>query len=224
MITFHFYGHACFSLVEDQTTLLFDPYLTDNPFQIAQPTAMDCNYILVSHGHSDHLGDTINIAKRTGATVISTAEIANLCANSNCKTHGMHIGGKHTFDFGSVRITPAFHGSGIAGGHAAGFIVKLADKTIYYAGDTSLFGDMELLGRLETIDLAILPIGDNFTMGIDDAVEAVRLLKPKQVIPVHYNTWPLIKQSPEEFQNKVRQALAIPVHIVAPGESFTIAQ
>jgi len=134
----------------------------------------------------------------------------------------MHIGGKHTFDFGYVRITPAFHGSGIAGGHAAGFIVKFGETTIYYSGDTGIFGDMALLGRLEKIDLAILPIGDNFTMGIDDAVEAVKLLQPKKVIPVHYNTWPLIKQSPSEFKEKVQSTTAIPVLIVAPGESATI--
>lgn len=222
MITFHFYGHACFSLQQDDTILLFDPYLTENPFQTAQASTVDCNYILVSHGHFDHLGDTFSIAKRTAATVITTAEIAHLCADNGCQTHAMHIGGKHTFDFGSVRITPAFHGSGIAGGHAAGFIVKFADRTVYYSGDTGLFGDMALLGRLENIDLAILPIGDNFTMGIDDAVEAVRLLQPQKVIPVHYNTWPLIEQSPTEFQEKVKRTLSIPVLIVAPGESTTI--
>lgn len=222
MITFHFYGHACFSLQQDDTILLFDPYLTENPFQTAQASTVDCNYIFVSHAHFDHLGDTFSIAKRTAATVITTAEIAHLCADNGCQTHAMHIGGKHTFDFGSVRITPAFHGSGIAGGHAAGFIVKFADTTIYYSGDTGLFGDMALLGRLENIDLAILPIGDNFTMGIDDAVEAVRLIQPKKVIPIHYNTWPLIKQSPTEFQDKVQRALSIPVVIVPPGESATI--
>ena len=222
MLTFHFYGHACFSLQQGNTILLFDPYLTENPFQTAQASAVKCNYILVSHAHGDHLGDTISIALRTKATVITTAEIAHLCADSGCETHAMHIGGKHSFEFGYVRITPAFHGSGIAGGHAAGFIVKFGDKTIYYSGDTGLFGDMALLGRLEKIDLAILPIGDNFTMGIDDAVEAVRLLQPKKVIPVHYNTWPLIKQSPEEFQEKVQSATAIPVLIVSPGESMVI--
>lgn len=224
MITFHFYGHACFSLQHGNTTLLFDPFLTDNPFQTASPASVMCNYILVSHGHSDHLGDTISIAVRTGATVITTAEIAHLCAENGCKTHAMHIGGKYSFDFGAVRVTPAFHGSGIAGGHAAGFIVKLAGTTIYYSGDTALFGDMALLSRLEPIDLAILPIGDNFTMGIDDAVEAVRLLQPKKVIPIHYNTWPLIEQSPIEFQTKVQQAASIPVLIVQPGESIPITK
>jgi L-ascorbate metabolism protein UlaG (beta-lactamase superfamily) len=129
----------------------------------------------------------------------------------------MHLGGKHPFDFGYVKITPAFHGSGIAGGHACGFIVNFFNTTVYFAGDTALFGDMALLGRLEKIDYALLPIGDNFTMGPDDALEAASLLKPQAIIPMHYNTWPLIQQDPEKFKLQVEQKLSITVHVISPG-------
>ncbi|QJW44662.1 metal-dependent hydrolase [bacterium BFN5] len=217
-----FLGHACFQLIHEKTSIIFDPFLTDNPCNIAQPQDVQCNYILVSHGHNDHLGDTIQLAKQNDATVIATAEIAGLCGKEGCKTHAMHIGGKHTFDFGYVRITPAFHGAGIEGGHACGFIVNFFGRIIYFAGDTSLFGDMALLGRLEKIDYALLPIGDNYTMGPSDAVEAASLLKPQTVIPMHYNTWPVIAQSPLEYKQAVEQQLSIPVQIVNPGETIAI--
>lgn len=217
------YGHSAFQLVHDNTSLLFDPYLKDNPYKIAQPEDIRTNYILVSHGHFDHLGDTFAIAKRTGATVISTAEIAFLPQAEGCKTVPMHIGGKSNFDFGYVRLTPAFHGAGVPGGHACGFIVNFYGKTIYFAGDTGLFGDMELLGRLEKIDYAILPIGNNFTMGPADAVEAVGLLKPQNVIPMHYNTWPVIKQNPEEFKTQVEKRFSdTKVFIVEPGQTIEL--
>ena len=221
MITLTFHGHACFSLASGSATLLFDPFLTGNPLATATADEIECNYILVSHGHGDHLGDTVAIAGRTGATVIATAEIAALVGEQQCANISMHIGGKRSFDFGYVRITPAFHGAGVPGGHAAGFIVSFYGKTLYFAGDTALFGDMELLGRLENIDYALLPIGDNYTMGPADAAEAARLLKPGAVIPMHYNTWPIIAQSPEAFKSKLKD-LHIPVHIVAPGQSITL--
>ncbi|SMC76311.1 metal-dependent hydrolase [Sporomusa malonica] len=221
MITLTFYGHACFVLKSDNTALLFDPFFTGNPVNTTKATEVECSYILVSHGHGDHLGDTVDIAKRTGATVIATAELAALVGQQDCANISMHLGGKRAFDFGYVRITPAFHGAGIPGGHAAGFIVNFFGKTIYFAGDTALFGDMALLGRLEKIDYALLPIGDNYTMGPDDAVEAVKLLNPRAVVPMHYNTWPLIAQSPEDFKEKVEN-LNIPVHIMHPGQSFEL--
>lgn len=217
-----FYGHACFRLSQGNTSLLFDPFLTDNPFGTAKPEDMECTHILVSHGHFDHLGDAISIAKRTGATIISTAEIAGMCGEQGCKTHAMHIGGKHSFEFGYVRITPAFHGAGAPGGHACGFIVKYNDKTVYHTGDTGIFGDMQLLGRLENIDCALLPIGDNFTMGPSDATEAAAMLKPKLVIPMHYNTWPLIAQDAAAFKRQVEEQHAIPVRIVNPGETIEL--
>lgn len=222
MTTLSFLGHACFQLSNETTSIVFDPFLTDNPFQVVKPEAVKCNYVLVSHGHADHLGDAISIAKQNDATVIATAEIAGECGRQGCKNHAMHLGGKHAFDFGYVRITLAFHGAGIPGGHACGFIVNFFGTTVYFAGDTALFGDMALLGKLESIDWALLPIGDNYTMGPDDAVEAVSLLNPKQVIPMHYNTWPVIAQDPEVFKQNVENRLHIPVTIMQPGETITI--
>lgn len=217
-----FYGHACFTLTTDQTTLLFDPFFTDNPFQIAQISQIQADYIFVSHGHFDHLGDALKIAKSCNATIISTAEIAHLATENGYQAHAMHLGGTHEFSFGTVRVTLAFHGSGIPGGHACGFIVKVAGKTIYFAGDTALFGDMQLLGQLEKIDYALLPIGDNFTMGPNDATIACKLLAATHVIPIHYNTWPLINQDPNLFKQQVEKLGYAQVLIVNPGEKITL--
>lgn len=217
-----FYGHACFQLTHGLTSVLIDPFLSDNPFKTASPDQIECTHILVSHGHFDHLGDAIAIAKRTGAIIISTAEIAGLCGEQGCRTHAMHIGGKHSFEFGYIRITQAFHGAGAPGGHACGFIVNFYGKTVYHTGDTGIFGDMQLLGRLESIDCSLIPIGDNFTMGPADAVEAVAMIAPKMVIPMHYNTWPLIAQDPALFKQQVETRLNIPVRIVNPGEAIAL--
>lgn len=211
-----FLGHSAFVLKHGDVNLVFDPYLTGNPWNVAGPEDIDATYILVSHAHQDHLGDTTAIAKRTGAKVITTAELARMLREQGCDTIPMHIGGKKQFDFGYVKITPAVHGSGVAGGYAAGFIVNFYGTTVYFAGDTALFGDMALIGK-QKIDYAILPIGDNYTMGVEDAVEAVGLLKPKAVIPMHYNTHELIKQSPEEFKRLVENRFNIPVLIMQPG-------
>ena len=215
-------GHACFLLQNGKNSLIIDPFLTGNPVAATTADQINCQYILVSHGHEDHLGDAVSIAKRTGATIISTAEIARSCGEKGAEAHAMHLGGKHSFDFGYVRITPAFHGAGIPGGHACGFIINYYGKIVYHAGDTALFGDMALLGRLESIDAALLPIGDNFTMGPSDAAEAANLLQPKRVIPMHYNTWPLIAQSPENFKLDVETRFKIPVQILKPGDTFTL--
>lgn len=224
MTTLRFLGHSCFQLYNDNDSLIFDPFLKDNPFQIAQFSDISCNYILVSHGHFDHLGDAIAIAKNTGATIVSTAEIANLVKGEGCNAHTMHLGGKKAFDFGYVRVTLAFHGSGVPGGHACGFVVNFHGTTVYFAGDTGLFSDMALLGRLESIDYALLPIGDNFTMGPGDAIEAADMLKAKTVIPMHYDTWPLIAQSPEAYKEAVEaRVIGTKVQILAPGQELVIS-
>lgn len=222
MKTLKYLGHSCFQLSDGKSSIVFDPFLTDNPCQIAKPEDISCSHILVSHGHADHLGDAIAIAKRTGATVVSTAEIARLCGEQGCKSHAMHLGGKHAFDFGYVRLTLAFHGSGVPGGHACGFVVNFGGTGVYHAGDTALFGDMALIGRLEKIDYALLPIGDNFTMGPADAVEAAAMLKPAQVIPMHYNTWPLIAQDPAAFKQATERQAGVPVVVMKPGETLTL--
>ncbi|MDR7866848.1 MAG: metal-dependent hydrolase [Sporomusaceae bacterium] len=213
-----FLGHAAFQLTSGDTTILIDPYLTGNPQAAAAPDVIKADYILVTHAHGDHLGDTAAIAKRTGAKVVATAEVARMLKDQGCDVVPVHIGAKKAFDFGYVRVTPAFHGSGVAGGHAAGFIVNLRGATVYHAGDTSLFGDMALLGKLEKIDCALLPIGDNYTMGPDDAVEAVGMLKAKIVVPMHYNTHALIKQDPDAFKKAVETRFkGVKVEIMKPG-------
>jgi len=217
-----FLGHACFMLREGKNALIIDPFLTGNPIALTNAKQIECQHILVSHGHDDHLGDAVSIARKTGATVITTAEIARACTEKGVSAHAMHIGGKHSFDFGSVRITPAFHGSGIPGGHACGFIINFYGKTVYHTGDTGIFSDMALLGRLENIDVALLPIGDNFTMGPSDAAEAAGMIKPRLVIPMHYNTWPLIAQDPVLFKQDVETRFNIPVQIMQPGEVFPL--
>lgn len=215
-----YHGHANFQLIQKNTSLLIDPFFTNNPSTATNPQDIDCQYILVSHAHGDHIGDAVSIAKRTGATIISTAEVANMVIAEGCQAHAMHIGGKHAFPFGSVKLTMAIHGAGLPGGHACGFVLEFFGKTIYFAGDTALFSDMELIGRLSPLDYALLPIGDNYTMGPEDALIAASLLKPKTVIPMHYNTWPLIAQDPEKFKQSLESTYHIPVQILSSGESL----
>ncbi len=222
MKTLKFLGHACFLLSDGKTSIIFDPFLTGNPSAAAEASAIDCQYVMPSHCHGDHFGDAVAIAKRTGATVVSTAEVAGSCSSQGCQAHGMHLGGKHAFDFGYVRLTLAFHGSGVPGGHACGFVVNFGGTTVYHAGDTALFSDMALIGRLEKIDYALLPIGDNYTMGPTDAAEAVALIKPRFVVPMHYNTWPLIAQDPQAFKKDVETRVGVPVLVIKPGETITL--
>lgn len=215
-----FLGHACF-LLEGKESLLFDPFLSGNPLAAVPADEVKPDFILVSHAHADHLGDAYEIAARSGATIISTAELAGQAQEKGCNAHALHIGGRHAFPFGSVKLTLALHGSGIAGGHACGFVVHYHGKNVYFAGDTGLFGDMKLIGELAPLDLALLPIGDNYTMGIDDAVLAASLLKAPLFIPCHYNTWPLIEADPAEFKRKVEQKTGARCVVLAPGEAHT---
>src|SRR5262249_36680489 len=185
-------GHACLLLETDGQRVLIDPFLTGNPAAAAKASEVPADFILVSHGHGDHVGDTIDIAKRTGATVVCNYEISLWLEKQGVKkAHGMQHGGAHGFPFGKVKLTLAFHGSalpdGSTGGNPCGFLITTKDgKKVYDAADTGLFGDMKLIGE-EGIDLAILPIGDNYTMGPDDALRAVKLIAPKKVLPIHYN-------------------------------------
>ncbi len=217
-----FLGHAGFLLKEQgKEALVFDPFITDNPLASVKIEDLQADYLLVTHGHFDHLGDAYEIAKKCDAMIISTAEIAGQAGEKGLKAHGQHLGGRHKYPFGSVKLTLAFHGSGIPGGHACGFVVNYYGKNIYFAGDTALFSDMKLIGELDPLNLALLPIGDNFTMGVDDAVVAASFLKAETVIPYHYNTWPLIEADPEVFKQKVEGNTDSSCVVLTPGSKFS---
>jgi len=216
-------GHACLLFESGGANVLIDPFLTGNPLAAAKPGEVPADFILVSHGHGDHVGDAVAIARRTGATVVANYEIAGWLEKQGLsKVHGMQHGGGHDFPFGRVKMTLAFHGSmlpdGSYGGNPAGFLVTFKDGTkVYDAADTGLFGDMRLIGE-EGIDLAVLPIGDNYTMGPDDAVRAVKLLLPRRVMPIHFNTWPLIAQDANAWAARVRQETQAQPVVLKPGE------
>lgn len=220
------YGHAALGIDTGGYHLLVDPFLSQNPAAAVGPDKVLADYILISHGHGDHVGDTEAIARRTGAEIISNFEIAEWFENKGFKTHGQHIGGGFKYPFGYLKLTQALHGSampdGSYGGNPAGFLLTTQDgKKIYLAQDTGLFGDMRLIGE-EGIDLAVLPIGDNYTMGPDDALRAVKLIQPKHVIPIHYNTFDLIAQDGQAWVNRVERETHAKAHLLKPGESFKI--
>jgi len=218
-------GHASLAIKTDGFNVLIDPWLRDNPTAQADPDTVEADYILVTHGHGDHVGDTIEIAKRTGATVISNAEISRWFGNKGLKVHGQHIGGGFTHPFGYLKLTLALHGSalpdGSYGGNPAGLLLTTnSGEKVYIAGDTGLFYDMRLIGE-EGVALAVLPIGDNYTMGPSDALRAVKLLTPEHVIPIHYSTFGLIKQDPEAWAKAVHDETDTKAHVLQPGESFS---
>jgi L-ascorbate metabolism protein UlaG (beta-lactamase superfamily) len=220
------YGHATLGLETGGYQVLVDPFFTGNPAASVSADKMGADYILITHGHGDHVGDAIPIAKRTQATVISNHEIATWAANQGVKSHGQHLGGGYHHPFGYLKLTLALHGSalpdGSDGGNPAGFLLTTMDeKKIYLAGDTGLFGDMALIGE-EGLDLAVIPIGDNFTMGPEDALRAVKLLKPKVVIPIHFGTWDLIAQDAAAWADRVNIQTGTQVVVLKPGESYAV--
>ena len=224
-VTFH--GHACFSLEAEGQRVVIDPFLTGNPaadIPVARLPKVDA--VLLSHGHGDHLGDAIPIAKRDGATIVATAELARFCGQRGATVHAMHIGGAHEFAFGRVKLVPAFHGGGVEGDatgqfttNPCGVVVTMGGKAVYHCGDTGLTLEMQLLeGR---VDVMLVPIGDNYTMEIEDAVRAVDLVRPGTVVPMHYNTWDVIKADPELFKRQVGDRARVVV--LAPGQSHTLS-
>lgn len=220
MLTYTYYGHSCFLLNDGKYKVLTDPFLTENPLATAKPEDIQCDFILVSHGHFDHLGQAEVIAKRTGAQVLAIPEILGTMDGIN--GHGMNVGGTVKLPFGSVKMVPAIHSCMVAGGVAAGFVIEIGGQVVYFAGDTGLFSDMKLIGELCGVTVAVLPIGDNFTMGIKEAVVAAEFVGAKKVIPVHYNTWPLIAADAAEFKKQVEAKGKATVEVVKPGESVEL--
>jgi len=220
------YGHAALGLETGGYKIIVDPFLNGNPAASITPEAVEADFILISHGHGDHLGDSVAIAQRTKALVISVNEIAIWFNNQGIVSHGQHIGGGFKYPFGYLKLTHALHGSelpdGSSGGNPCGFLLTTNEsQKIYLAQDTGLFGDMKLIGE-EGIDLAVVPIGDNFTMGPEDALRAVKLIRPKVVVPIHYDTWDLIAQDPIAWAERVQKESDTKAVVLKPGESYSL--
>ena len=225
MIKYTYYGHASFLLDDGTSKVLTDPFLTGNPLAAIPADEVECDYILLTHAHGDHLGDAPAIAKRTGAMVLGIPEVLDVClqVESDIKTHGMNIGGSVKLPFGKVRMTMALHSSGVAGGIACGYVIQIGGINVYFAGDTALFSDMKLIGQKDPLDYAVLPIGDNYTMGLEDAALAAQWLNTKNVIPIHYNTWPVIAQEAGRYKEVTEGMTRAAVHIVEPGGTLELA-
>lgn len=202
-------GHSAFLVEGSKASLVIDPFLSGNPNAPMKPADVKVDWVLLSHGHGDHFGDAMEIAKANNATVIAPYELAGYCEQKGATVHPMHIGGGFDYPFGRVKLTIAHHGSatddGTYTGNPCGFLITMDGKTLYHAGDTGLFYDMKLIGEMNKIDLALLPIGDNFTMGMTDAAKAVEFLKPAVTVPMHYNTFDVIQVDPEKFVDLVKK-------------------
>lgn len=224
-ITYH--GHSAISIETDTHRILMDPFITGNSLSDLDPNTVDADVILLTHGHNDHVGDAFAIAERTGAQIVAINELAVYATQKGLQAHGMNIGGAFDFDFGRVKFTQAFHSSSyeeedgtfIYTGMPAGIILTIGDKTIYHVGDTALFSDLKLIGERNDIDVAFVPIGDNFTMGPEDALLAAEWINAKKVVPVHYNTFPVIEQDPDAFVAKLTNSEGF---ALKAGESITL--
>ncbi|MEQ7806877.1 metal-dependent hydrolase [Priestia megaterium] len=221
-----YHGHSIVKIETEGKTILIDPFITGNELTDLNAEDVKADVILLTHGHNDHVGDTVEIAKRSGALVVAVAELATYLSWQGLNVHPMSIGGAYTFDFGTVKLTQAFHGSSytennekiIYTGMPAGLLLTIEGKTIYHAGDTALFSDLQLIGRHEP-DVAFLPIGDNFTMGPEDAAIAAEWVQAKLVVPIHYNTFPVIKQDPHQF---VESLSGIEGKVLKAGEGLDL--
>lgn len=221
-------GHSAF-LLEAEKKVLIDPFISGNPATPCSSEELDPDIIAVTHGHGDHLGDTIEIGARTGCRIISIHEVANYIKSKGVFAEGMNKGGTINIEGITFTMTDAIHSSSIDascfsfdGSCLAGFVIGIGGHRIYHAGDTGVFGDMQLIGELYEPELALLPIGSRFTMGIKEAVKAVELIRPGTVIPMHYNTFDVIKQDTEEFRRAVEAKVNTKVVIMKPGESIEL--
>lgn len=212
MMKISYHGHSVVRVVTETHTILIDPFINGNKLCDLDANTVEADVILLTHGHNDHVGDTVEIAKRNDALVIAPNELAVYLGLKGVKTHPMNLGGAYDFDFGRVKFTHAFHGSSyqeedntfVYTGMPGGILLTIEDKTLYHLGDTALFSDLKMYGELNDIDVAFIPIGDNFTMGPEDALIAADWVKAKIVVPIHYNTFPVIEQDAQAFVKKVR--------------------
>jgi L-ascorbate metabolism protein UlaG (beta-lactamase superfamily) len=224
-----YYGHATCAFELDGSRIVVDPFFApNNPATNVRANDVAADFILQTHGHGDHIADTVALAQRTGATVICVPEIAGWLKNKGvAKTHGMNTGGAYSFPFGRVSMVVAHHSSGLPdgsyGGNPVGFVVHFnSGHDIYIAGDTALTYDMRLIGESGGVDLALLPIGDNYTMGPEDAITAAQWVQAKRVVPVHYNTWPLVAQDGAAFAERLRRVAEIDCTVMQPGDTFEL--
>ena len=223
-----YYGHSCILVEEAGKRVIIDPFLTGNPTAKIAAEDVKVDAVLLTHGHSDHFGDTLTIAKQNDCPVVAVYELAEYCQSQGVQVQHMNIGGSYQFDGFKVKYTLAFHssslevnGTTVYMGQPAGILLTMGDKTIYHAGDTALFGDMKIIGEMNDIDTAILPIGDVLTMGPEDAAIAAEWLRAKKVIPVHYNTFPFIKQDANSFTELLESKGIVGVAL-EPGASTEI--
>jgi L-ascorbate metabolism protein UlaG (beta-lactamase superfamily) len=225
MLKITYYGHSAFKLDDGINQIIIDPFLSESPVSPVKPEEIKVSHVILTHAHGDHLGDALKIAKQNDSTIIAVFELANYCASKGVKTHDMHIGGGFNFPFGRIKFTIAHHGSSTPDGQymgsPAGVLISMGGKNVYHCGDTGLFYDMKLIGEMMPIDVMLLPIGDNYTMGIDDAVKAVELTNPRIAIPMHYNTFDIIKADPSVFAKKLSEAGKNSI-IMSCGETIEI--